>query len=186
MRATDSAVDTKFIGDRAHVTSADAAAVYINTVDRPMEVALLLRSLIVASVITLSCVATALPAQAQSRGFNGRGGFERGERFGARGMDGHGGAHMRQTNGVTSRQFDVDHYRRRHHHFGPLVPFGFSDGFTGFESSGAAAVAELPSSEFDALSPGPPRLDADRPPCHETTPQGTVILRGKGCSRSAH
>jgi hypothetical protein len=45
----------------------------------------MLRSLIVASVIAVGCVVTALPVQAQSRGFNGRGGFERGERFEHRG-----------------------------------------------------------------------------------------------------
>jgi hypothetical protein len=141
----------------------------------------MLRFLMVASVIAVGCVAVSLPAEAQSRGFGTRGSD----------MDGRGGVHMQQTrpvtlspNGVTSRQFNGHQRRpRHHHHFGPLVPFGF---FDGFESPGAAAVAGPPASDFDALSAVPAQLDADRPPCQETTPQGTVIFRGTGCSRSAH
>jgi hypothetical protein len=141
----------------------------------------MLRSLMVASVIAFGCMAGSLAAEAQSRGFGTRGSH----------MDGHGGVHVQQTmpvtvspNGVTSRQFDSDQHRaRHHHHFGPLVPFGF---FDGFESPGAAAAAGPPTSEFDALSAAPALLDADRPPCQETTPQGTVIFRGTGCSRNAH
>jgi hypothetical protein len=133
----------------------------------------MLRFLMVASVIAVGCAAMALPAQAQSR-----------ETAMA---PSHMGVHIQQTrpvtvtpNGVTARQFDVDHRRPRHHHFGPFVPFGF---WGGFESPGTAAVAEPPSSEIDALSPRGAELDADRPPCQETTPQGVEILRGNGCSR---
>ena len=130
----------------------------------------MLRFLMMASVMALGCTTMVPPAQAQSR-----------EKLPAV-------ASGQQTNRVTSRQFDLDHHRppdhrQRHHHFGPLVPFGF---FDGFDSSAAPAVAEPPSSEFDAPSPGATRLDADRPPCHETTPQGVEILRGNGCSRAAH
>jgi len=142
---------------------------------RRMETAVL-RSLMVASVIAVGCTAMALPAQAQSR-----------ETAMA---PGHMGVHIQQTrpvtvtpNGVTPRQFDNDHRRPPHHHFGPFVPFGF---WGGFESPGTAAVAEPPNSESDAPSLGATRLDADRPPCHETTPQGVEILRGSGCSRAAH
>ena len=139
----------------------------------------MLRFLMVASVIGVGCAAMALPAQAQSSR----------EALPAMAPS-HMGVHMQQTrpvtvtpNRVTSRQFDLDHRRPRHHHFGPFVPFGFLDGF---ESPGTAAVAEPPSAEFDAPSPEGASLDADRPPCRETTPQGVEILRGSGCSRAAH
>ena len=143
----------------------------------------MLRSLMVASVISLSCAVASLPAEAESNGFGTLGSH----------MDDHGGVHVQQTrpvtvipNGVMPRQFDGDHrrpphQRPHHHHFGPFVPFGF---FDGFDSSGGAAVAEPPSSEFDAPTAGSSRLDADPPPCRESTPQGIEILRGEGCSRS--
>src|SRR5437764_5209592 len=82
----------------------------------------MLRFLMVASVIGVGCAAMALPAQAQSSR----------ETLPAMAP----GVHMQQTrpvavtpNRVTSRQFDLDHRRPRHHHFGPFVPFGFLGGF---------------------------------------------------------
>src|SRR5438876_11825399 len=72
----------------------------------------MLRFLMMASVMALGCTTMVPPAQAQSR-----------EKLPAV-------ASGQQTNRVTSRQFDLDHHRppdhrQRHHHFRPLVPFGF-------------------------------------------------------------
>jgi hypothetical protein len=102
----------------------------------------------------------------------------------AREMEGRGGPHMWQINGVTSRQPNIDRRRRGQRRFGPLVPFGFAGEFTGFENPNFAVPGQ-PDSEFSPYWPVRAQLDANQPPCHETTPEGVVILRGKGCSRSA-
>ena len=55
-------------------------------------------------------------------------------------------------------------------------------GFIGYTDSGAAAVAPpIP----DVPLPAPAVITADPPPCHETTTEGVVIMRGTSCSRGA-
>jgi hypothetical protein len=73
----------------------------------------------------------------------------------------------------------------RHGFFGargfPRNGFGYP-GIIGY--SDPEAAAEAPT--VTAPQPAPAVVAVDRPPCHETTTEGVVIVRGSACSRSSH
>jgi hypothetical protein len=80
---------------------------------------------------------------------------------------------------------------------GQFSPFGFSNGFGGFDgfsgdfgafdgSYGPGAVNTSPSIVLvpQPTQPARAQIAANLPPCHEMTPAGVAIDRGMGCSRA--
>jgi hypothetical protein len=80
------------------------------------------------------------------------------------------------------------HHGVIHHHgfFGargfPRNGFGYP-GVIGYPDPEAASEAPT---VVTAPQPAPAVVAVDRPPCHETTTEGVVIVRGSACSRGSH